>query len=144
MMGHKILWSAIIALVAVVAAFGYVMIIRVIAPPTQFAFVSTRVDPQEVVAGGPLTMTATADVFGSPACYSGAQRIIRFSDLSEARVPGTRRTLGHAVRQTIVYEMTLPDNAPAGQAFLTVRELFSCGDRMPVESPAVRFVIVAN
>lgn len=132
-----------LALILTVAGMWYVVYTRVISPPEPFEFVTTSISPHEVASGGHLTMTATADLFAAPECYNGSQRVLRFSDHSEARVPGERRTLGSGIRQTILYEMDVPDNAPSGPATLTVRELFTCGAH-PVESPTIAFMIRGN
>jgi hypothetical protein len=137
----RLIWAAIAALTLVVIAFGYVVVTRVINPPAPFVFLSTALSQHEVIAGQHLTMIARAEVRGDAACYTGATRILRFSDRSEARVPGERTTAGPADRQTITYDLVIPLDAPSGPATLTVKEVYTCGVRIEVPSPAIRFMI---
>lgn len=144
-MNRPLTW-AIVALALVVAALAIGVYRVVINPPPDFVFLSESIDPHDVVAGQHIILTATANVFAAPECFGGAQRVFRFSDHSEARVPGTRRTietqtLDVGSRQRVIYDTVVPTNAPSGPATLTVRETSSCGAREPVSSPAISFLI---
>lgn len=138
---QRLMVAAMIALALSVGAVWYVVYSRVLNPPTPFVFISTSLSQHEVMAGEHLTMTAVADVFAEPECYSGAQRSLRFSDRSEARVPGERRSIRTGRHETVFYEIDIPPNAPSGPATLTVKEIFTCGVRIEVESPSIRFII---
>lgn len=139
-MRRPLTW-AIIALALVVAALAIGVYRVIINPPPDFAYLSESIEPHEVAAGQHLVMTAVGFAFDPPECYGSAQRVIRYSDHSEARIPGTRQTFGPGVRQTIIYDMVIPFNAPSGPATLTVRETSTCGAREPVSSPAIVFMI---
>lgn len=137
----RYLWAAFAVLALVVIAFAYVVVRYVIAPPAPFVFLSTRLSQHEVLAGQHLTMTATAEVRENPTCNTGATRILRFSDRSEARVPGERTVIGDPALPTIQYDLDIPEDAPSGPATLTVREVWTCGVRIEVPSPTIRFLI---
>lgn len=135
------LWASLAVLALAVTAFGYVVVRYVINPPVPFVFLSTALSQHEVAAGQHLTMMARAEVRGEPGCYTGATRILRFSDRSEARVPGERTVTGDPHRPTITYDLDIPRDAPSGPATLTVREVYTCGVRIEVASPPIRFLI---
>ncbi len=141
-MKARLQWIALALLALVMAAFGFVLWTKVLFPPPQIVFIDAGLEPSEVRPGQHLIVRALADVRSPPDCFQGTQRVVHFAGGSETRLPGTRVSRGSGHRQTITYDMTIPDNAPAGEATVRVRELFTCGGGDPVNSPVLRFWVV--
>lgn len=127
-------------LVVTVLVLWIVLFRTIITPPDPIVFTSASIPDPVVSPGQHLTMRVTADVRESSDCIFATQRYLRFSDGSEARVPGTRRTFGNR-HQTIFYDLVVPISAPLGRATLRVRENFSCGSTVPAETAALAFEI---
>lgn len=79
-----------------------------------------------------------------PGCLIGTQYFIKFEDGTLAKVPGIRITTEGAVKDA-TYEAAIPSGAPKGDAYLFIREAFTCGLRTQVvETPQVKFQIVEH
>lgn len=139
MNGHAALRACLVALAAALGALGYVVWFYVIAPEQPVQITGAALDRSVVRPGEPMQVAERMEFRASPECFSGSQRVLRFSDGSEARVPGTRRTVGDG-QQTVYHEFTIPESAPLGRASVQIREIFICG--LPsIEGPVLSFEI---
>lgn len=121
------------------AVMWWLLSTKVFFPSAPMAFIESGIMTPVVRPGEHLSMYAVMDVRASSECFQGTQRFLRFSDGSEARVPGTRRSSGNG-RQIVIHDLVLPPSAPVGRATFAVRETFVCG-LDPVDGPGLAFEV---